>query len=207
MFNFSINMLGIKLLHVLATGFLNCIHLLPSRKKPLPILHGVSGIIKPRRMTLLLGPPGSGKTTLLLALAGKLGKDLKRSRRVTYNGLGMDEFVPERTAAYISQYDLHIPELTVRETLAFSARCQGVGPRYETLVELLRREKAGNILPDSDLDVYMKAEALEGQETTVITDYILKVLGLEVCADTMVGDQMRRGICGGQRKRLTTGRA
>jgi len=28
-------------------------------------------------MTLLLGPPGSGKTTLLLALAGKLGKDLK----------------------------------------------------------------------------------------------------------------------------------
>jgi ABC-type multidrug transport system ATPase subunit len=29
------------------------------------------------RMTLLLGPPGSGKTTLLLALAGKLGSDLK----------------------------------------------------------------------------------------------------------------------------------
>jgi len=28
-------------------------------------------------MTLLLGPPGSGKTTLLLALAGRLGKDLK----------------------------------------------------------------------------------------------------------------------------------
>ncbi|KAL6208156.1 hypothetical protein ACLB2K_019107 [Fragaria x ananassa] len=186
-------------------GLLNRIHLLPSRKKPLPILHDVSGIIKPRRMTLLLGPPGSGKTTLLLALAGKLGKDLKRSGRVTYNGLGMDEFVPERTAAYISQYDIHIPELTVRETLAFSARCQGVGPRYEMLVELLRREKAANILPDSDLDVYMKAAALEGQETTVITDYILKVLGLEVCADTMVGDQMRRGISGGQRKRLTTG--
>ena len=28
-------------------------------------------------MTLLLGPPSSGKTTLLLALAGKLGKELK----------------------------------------------------------------------------------------------------------------------------------
>jgi DNA helicase TIP49 (TBP-interacting protein) len=28
-------------------------------------------------MTLLLGPPGSGKTTLLLALAGRLGNDLK----------------------------------------------------------------------------------------------------------------------------------
>ena len=49
---------------------------------------------------------------------------------MTYNGHGMDEFVPQRSSAYISQYDLHIGELTVRETLAFSARCQGVGPRY-----------------------------------------------------------------------------
>jgi len=42
----------------------------------------------------------------------------------------MDEFVPERTAAYISQHDLHIGEMTVRETLEFSARCQGVGTRF-----------------------------------------------------------------------------
>jgi len=42
----------------------------------------------------------------------------------------MNEFVPQRTAAYISQCDLHIGEMTVRETLEFSARCQGVGSRY-----------------------------------------------------------------------------
>ena len=84
-------------------------------------------------MTLLLGPPGSGKTTLLLALAGRLDEDLKVSGNVTYNGHGMEEFVPERTAAYISQHDLHIGEMTVRETLAFSARCQGVGTRYGML--------------------------------------------------------------------------
>lgn len=42
----------------------------------------------------------------------------------------MNEFVPQRTSAYISQQDLHIGEMTVRETLSFSARCQGVGPRY-----------------------------------------------------------------------------
>lgn len=52
------------------------------------------------------------------------------SGKVTYNGHGMDEFVPQRTAAYVNQNDLHIPELTVRETLAFSARVQGVGTRY-----------------------------------------------------------------------------
>ncbi|KAL5220687.1 hypothetical protein ABZP36_025400 [Zizania latifolia] len=55
----------------------NALGILSSRKHIMPILHDVSGIIKPRRMTLLLGPPGSGKTTLLLALAGRLDKDLK----------------------------------------------------------------------------------------------------------------------------------
>ncbi|KHN45207.1 Pleiotropic drug resistance protein 1 [Glycine soja] len=186
-------------------GFLNYLHIIPSPKKPLRILQNVSGIIKPRRMTLLLGPPGSGKTTLLLALAGKLDKDLNHSGRVTYNGHGLEEFVPQRTSAYISQYDNHIGEMTVRETLAFSARCQGVGQNYEMLAELLRREKHAKIKPDPDIDAYMKAAALGRQRTSVVTDYILKILGLEVCADIMVGDGMIRGISGGQKKRVTTG--
>ncbi|XP_059642945.1 pleiotropic drug resistance protein 1-like isoform X2 [Cornus florida] len=186
-------------------GFVNYLHILPSRKRKLSILHDVSGIIKPCRMTLLLGPPSSGKTTLLLALAGKLDPELKFSGRVTYNGHGMQEFVPQRTAAYISQNDVHIGEMTVRETLAFSARCQGVGDRYDMLAELSRREKAANIKPDPDIDIYMKAAATEGQEASVVTDYNLKILGLEVCADTLVGDEMLRGISGGQRKRVTTG--
>ncbi|KAJ6706371.1 ABC TRANSPORTER G FAMILY MEMBER 29-LIKE, partial [Salix purpurea] len=41
------------------------------------ILKEASGVIKPSRMALLLGPPSSGKTTLLLALAGKLDPSLK----------------------------------------------------------------------------------------------------------------------------------
>ncbi|KAL7001868.1 transcription factor, variant 2, partial [Sarracenia purpurea var. burkii] len=195
-FNFTINIFE---------GLLNYFHILPSRKKSLPILQDVSGIIKPGRMTLLLGPPSSGKTTLLLALAGKLNSDLKVSGRITYNGHEMNEFVPERTSAYISQHDLHIGELTVRETLAFSARCQGVGTRYEMLAELSRREKQKNIRPDPDIDIYMKATSLQGQETSVVTNYALKILSLEVCADTLVGDEMQRGISGGQKKRVTTG--
>ncbi|KAI5600727.1 hypothetical protein BDE02_01G044500 [Populus trichocarpa] len=117
----------------------------------------------------------------------------------------MNEFVPQRTAAYISQHDLHIGEMTVRETLAFSARCQGVGYLHEMLAELSRREKEANIMPDPDVDVFMKAAATQAEEANVSTDYVLKILGLEVCADTMVGDGMIRGISGGQRKRVTTG--
>ena len=58
-------------------GFFNALHIIPSRKKHVTILKDVSGVIKPRRMTLLLGPPSSGKTTLLLALSGKLDKSLQ----------------------------------------------------------------------------------------------------------------------------------
>ncbi|XP_031474141.1 pleiotropic drug resistance protein 1-like [Nymphaea colorata] len=186
-------------------GTLNFLHVLPKKKKPLSILHNVSGIVKPKRMTLILGPPSSGKTTLLLALAGKLDSSLKTSGRISYNGHEMNEFVPQRTSAYISQHDLHIGEMTVRETLAFSARCQGVGSRYDLLEELSRREKAANIKPGSDLDVFMKASSLEGQKASAVTDYILKILGLDICADTMVGNEMFRGISGGQKKRVTTG--
>ncbi|KAG0455165.1 hypothetical protein HPP92_024457 [Vanilla planifolia] len=48
---------------------------------------------------------------------------------VTYNGYKMCEFVHQRTAAYISQHDMHTGEMTVKETLDFSARSQGVGDR------------------------------------------------------------------------------
>ncbi|KAL8458116.1 hypothetical protein ACS0TY_035847 [Phlomoides rotata] len=195
-FNFTINLLEV---------FLSFFHVLVSKKKHISILQDVSGIIRPCRMTLLLGPPSSGKTTLLLALAGKLDAALKVCGRVTYNGHGMDEFVPQTTASYISQHDVHIGEMTVRETLEFSARCQGTGSRYEMLSELSRREKHAHINPDPDIDVFMKAVATEGQEASVITDYVLKILGLEGCADTIVGDELVRGISGGQRKRVTTG--
>ncbi|WJX71580.1 hypothetical protein P8452_55560 [Trifolium repens] len=32
----------------------------------------------------------------------------------------------KQTSAYISQYDLHTPEMIVRETIDFSARCRGL---------------------------------------------------------------------------------
>ncbi|VAI86751.1 unnamed protein product [Triticum turgidum subsp. durum] len=52
-------------------------HMCTTRKKPIKIINGASGTIRPSRMTLLLGAPGSGKTTFLKALAGKLDSSLK----------------------------------------------------------------------------------------------------------------------------------
>lgn len=97
------------------------------------------------------------------------------SGKVTYCGHELSEFVPHRTCAYISQHDLHQGELTVRETLDFSGRCLGVGARYDLLVELSRRQKEAGIKPDPEIDAFMKATAVAGQEASLVTDYVLKV--------------------------------
>jgi hypothetical protein len=55
---------------------------------------------------------------------------------ISYNGYKLDEFIPQKTSVYISQNDLHVGEMTVRETLDFSARCQGIGTRYGEWVNL-----------------------------------------------------------------------
>nr|XP_017241649.1 PREDICTED: pleiotropic drug resistance protein 3-like [Daucus carota subsp. sativus] len=178
---------------------------LKSRKAKISIINEVSGIIRPGRMTLLLGPPGCGKTSFLKALSGNLDKSLKCTGIISYNGCRLEELVPQKSSAYTNQYDLHIPDMTVRETLDFSACCQGIGNRAELMIEVLRREKEAGIIPDSDIDTFMKAISVGGQRASLQTDYILKILGLDICADILVGDAMRRGISGGQKKRLTTG--
>ncbi|XP_024517239.1 ABC transporter G family member 34 [Selaginella moellendorffii] len=186
-------------------SILDMVRLVPTRKRSLTVLNNISGIIKPSRITLLLGPPGSGRTTFLLALSGKLRDDLKVTGSVTYNGHELHEFVPQRTASYTSQNDVHLGELTVRETFDFSSRCQGVGSSYEMLSELAKRERATGIKPDPDIDAFMKASAIQGQRTSIVSDYVLKILGLDICGDIFVGNDMLRGISGGQKKRVTTG--
>ncbi|XP_062148181.1 ABC transporter G family member 32 [Alnus glutinosa] len=189
----------------MAEALLRQLRIYRGKRSKLTVLYNISGIIRPSRLTLLLGPPSSGKTTLLLALAGRLGADLKMLGRITFNGHGLNEFVSQRTSAYVSQQDWHVAEMTVRETLEFAGRCQGVGFKYDMLLELARREKIAGIKPDEDLDIFMKALALGGQDTSLVVEYIMKILGLDICADTLVGDEMLKGISGGQKKRLTTG--
>lgn len=176
------------------------------KRHSLTILNDVSGYLKPGRMTLLLGPPGSGKSTLLLALAGKLDRNLKKTGSITYNGHTLKEFCVQRTSAYISQTDNHIAELTVRETLDFAARCQGASASFSGYTgNLARLEKEKNIRPSPEIDAFMKALSVGGRKHSISTDYILKVLGLDICADTFVGNDMLRGVSGGQRKRVTSG--
>lgn len=87
--------------------------------------------------------------------------------------------------------------MTVRETLDFSGRCLGVGTRHDLLVELTRREKQAGFKPDPDIDAFMKATAVGGQETSLITDYVLKVCCLYFCFTTILSTDIskKRRVC------------
>ncbi|XP_025626107.1 ABC transporter G family member 32 isoform X2 [Arachis hypogaea] len=161
----------------MSEALLRQMRILRRKRSKLTIIADISGIIRPSRLTLLLGPPSSGKTTLLLALAGRLGPGLQMSGNITYNGHGLNEFVPQRTSAYVSQQDWHVAEMTVRETLQFAGRCQGVGFKFVNCSWRTGNRSFGR--------VHHK--------------------GLDICGDTLVGDEMLKGISGGQKKRLTTG--
>ncbi|KAK8693695.1 hypothetical protein V6N13_071267 [Hibiscus sabdariffa] len=104
---------------------------------------------------------------------------------ISYNGYKFTEFVPQNTSAYISQYDLHISEMTVRETLDFSARYQGIGRRADMLKEISRREKQSGIVPEPDIDTFMKAISIEGLKGTLQTDYILKLIAIALITITI----------------------
>ena len=53
---------------------LQALRIMRPNKQHFRILDDMSGVLRPGRITLLLGPPGAGKSTLLNALAGRLQK-------------------------------------------------------------------------------------------------------------------------------------
>lgn len=48
------------------------------------------------------------------------------------------------------------------------------------LAELREAEKASGLSADPLIDALLKAEALEGREENIVTEYMLKILGLDV---------------------------
>ncbi|KAG2439064.1 hypothetical protein HYH02_006591 [Chlamydomonas schloesseri] len=180
-----------------------------------PILDKLSGVIRPGRPTLLLGPPASGKSSLLKVLAGRYrnGQDgLRITGDLHYNGHTQDEFVVERTTSLVNQHDNHIPTLTVMETLEFAHTCQlgSRGGGFDLPGELRKAiEKAradGTYTPpehslsDDELLKIMD----ETYDSGIRTLGAMRAMGISHTANTPVGDAMLRGVSGGERKRVTT---
>ncbi|KAG3042948.1 hypothetical protein PC121_g22853, partial [Phytophthora cactorum] len=144
-------------------------------------LHPMTGIIKPGSMTLILANPGAGKSTFLKAMAGKLqdNKQTEIGGEILYSGLKGEDIDLIKLVGLVDQMDNHIPTLTVRETFKFADMCVNGRPEDQ---------------PEETRDI-----------AALRTELFLQILGLESCADTVVGDALLRGVSGGERKRVTVG--
>ncbi|KAK1293660.1 ABC transporter G family member 11 [Acorus calamus] len=90
--------------------------------KPKHILHGVTGYARPGEVLAIMGPSGCGKSTLLDTLAGRLASNIRKSGEVLING--RRQKLAFGTSAYVTQDDILMTTLTVREAVYYSAHLQ-----------------------------------------------------------------------------------
>ncbi|KAL6133974.1 hypothetical protein ACLB2K_066207 [Fragaria x ananassa] len=83
------------------------------------LLNGITGYAQPDRIMALMGPSGSGKSTLLDALAGRLPANVRMCGDVILNG--NKRSINSTDISYVTQEDIFMGSLTVRETLTYSA--------------------------------------------------------------------------------------
>lgn len=86
------------------------------------ILDGISGYARPGEVLAIMGPSGCGKTTLLDTLAGRLGPPMNTRGLVLING--RQEKLAYGTSAYVTQDNVLMSTLSVREAVYYSAQLQ-----------------------------------------------------------------------------------
>lgn len=140
-----------------------------------PLLKDVSGFVKPGMMMLLLGPPGAGKTTLLELLAGRKPRS---ATSIIQGEIKVDGKPWSDDFNRIAGY-------VTQEDIHF--------PTMTVRETFMFSSKLRNHALVSDVQ---KEERV---------DLVLDLLGLSHVADTVVGNELLRGVSGGEKKRVSIG--
>ncbi|XP_063965625.1 uncharacterized protein LOC129275898 [Lytechinus pictus] len=84
------------------------------------VLRRVSGFAEPGQLLAIMGPSGAGKTRLLTCLAGRQSARRLESGNVFLNGQPICKRL-KRQISFVLQEDLFLSELTLKDTLKFTA--------------------------------------------------------------------------------------
>jgi ABC-type multidrug transport system ATPase subunit len=138
------------------------------------VLHNVSGRFPNKGIVAIMGPSGSGKTTFLNAVSNRMA--IGGSSGVKCSGaVRVDGQVVEPEFFYSKSVSF-VPQ----DTCLFAELTPREAIRFSTTL----------IFPT------LNPEAVETRVTKTIA-----AMGLQKCADTQVGNEMFRGVSGGERKR------
>ncbi|VAI16413.1 unnamed protein product [Triticum turgidum subsp. durum] len=89
-------------------------------EKKLQLLHNITGAFQPGVLSALMGVTGAGKTTLLDVLSGrKTGGVIEGDIRI--GGYPKIQQTFARISGYCEQTDVHSPQITLGESVAYSA--------------------------------------------------------------------------------------
>ncbi|KAJ5613318.1 hypothetical protein N7510_006512 [Penicillium lagena] len=147
-------------------------------KKSLDLINGISGYVQQGELVALMGPSGCGKTTLLNVLARRSASGAKVLGDSYVNGIKLESRVFERITSYVEQEDALIGSLTVQETLKFAADLSL--PRHgSSRLTVSKRQRMDRI------------------------NTLIEALGIRSQATTLVGTPIRKGISGGQKRRVS----
>jgi ABC-type multidrug transport system ATPase subunit len=114
-------------------------------QKPVEILKGVVGEVRPGQMIALMGSSGAGKTTLLNILAGRIVGGTP-SGIVKVNGKSRDPKQWRKITSYVEQFDLLDGNLTVGEMIHFAAQIKLPDSLYTSKEKESKAEKLINAL-------------------------------------------------------------
>ncbi|KAI8900282.1 P-loop containing nucleoside triphosphate hydrolase protein [Globomyces pollinis-pini] len=134
------------------------------------LLKNMNGWVKAGEVVAIMGGSGAGKSTLLNTLAGRIGPG-ELSGEILINGKPRSKSSWNLDCAYVEQDDLMLENLTVFETISYSAALR---------------------IPSN----------VGHEEKLKRVNTVISQLGLESCRNTRIGNELKKGVSGGERKRI-----
>ncbi|QLQ78268.1 hypothetical protein HG537_0A05150 [Torulaspora globosa] len=144
------------------------------------ILKPMDGLLNPGELLVVLGRPGSGCTTLLKSISSNThGFKISKESHISYKGISPRDINKHfrGEVVYNAEADIHLPHLTVYQTLLTVARLKTPANR----VKGVSREAWANHM----------------------TEVAMATYGLSHTRNTKVGSDIVRGVSGGERKRVS----
>jgi ABC-type multidrug transport system ATPase subunit len=155
---------------------------LKTKSETKTILDNVYGTVPRQQTTSILGASGSGKTSLLEILAGRLGPHSSRKSNLH-----------TRAEIYSDDTLINPQNMHTRQAIAFVAQDDALSDTSTPRESLYFSARLRRPRSDSEAKI------------TQVVNNLLAHLGLEDCADTVIGEELSKGISGGERIRTQIG--